>query len=103
MSNLSKETHKYITKLNKEIDFCVVYYKPEDEYDYIVHKLCTYEQFREYADMYFSDYDDGYGSQEVPEKTVIVFKDKTWLSRWEEYDGSEGWQYNECPSVEDYI
>ena len=103
MPNLKEETDKYIRSLgDKEIDFCVVYYKPEDEYYHSVHKLCDYKQFQEYADIYFSEYDDGYGSQEVPEKIVIVFKDKSWLSRWE-YDGSEGWQYNICPAVEDYI
>jgi hypothetical protein len=43
-----------------------------------------------------TDYDNGYGSQEIAFDLVIVFKDGSWFSRTE-YDGSEGWRYNECP------
>lgn len=44
------------------------------------------------------DYDGGYGSQEL--EGIIVFEDNSWLSR-HEYDGSECWQHNSCPSVGD--
>lgn len=40
-------------------------------------------------------YDNGYGSQKID--GFIVFNDKTWLER-SEYDGSEWWDYKECPS-----
>ena len=46
------------------------------------------------------EYDNGYGAQEL--FGVVLFNDNTWLSRWE-YDGSEGWEYNEIPTVEEIL
>lgn len=43
------------------------------------------------------NYYRGYGTQEL--FGVIVFNDGTWFSRWE-YDGSEGWEFNQIPSEE---
>ena len=43
------------------------------------------------------NYDNGFGGQEIVESLVIVFADGTWLSRGE-YDGSEWWNYNQCPA-----
>ena len=54
----------------------------------------TLREFKKYASTY-SDYNNGYGLQVVP-PIFVVFKDGSWLSRWE-YDGSEGWEYNEKP------
>ena len=42
-------------------------------------------------------YDDGYGSPEVAED-LIVIGDGFWLER-HEYDGSEWWEYKECPAI----
>lgn len=44
------------------------------------------------------NYDNGYGLQQLFGE--IVFKDGSWLSR-REYDGSEWWRLNKCPSEED--
>ena len=44
------------------------------------------------------NYDDDYGIQQLFGE--IVFKDGSWLSRGE-YDGSEWWRLNKCPSEED--
>lgn len=41
------------------------------------------------------EYNDGYGLQEV--FGTIIFNDNTWLSR-NEYDGSEWWVFNTCPT-----
>ena len=46
------------------------------------------------------EYDNGYGGQEID--GTILFNDNTWLSRGE-YDGSEWWQYNKCPTIEEVI
>ena len=46
------------------------------------------------------EYDNGFGSQHL--YGTILFKDNTWLSR-EEYDGSEYWQYNVPPTIEDIL
>ncbi len=41
-------------------------------------------------------YDNGYGSANIPENLLIVFKDGSWLERGE-YDGSEWWEYKQVP------
>ena len=43
-----------------------------------------------------TNYDCGYGSEEVATDLVICFNDGSWLSR-EAYDGSEWWKYNAYP------
>ena len=43
-----------------------------------------------------TNYDCGYGFEEVAVDLVICFDDGTWLSR-ESYDGSEFWIYNNYP------
>lgn len=42
-----------------------------------------------------TNYDPGYGAQEVAEDLIIV-GDDWWMERWE-YDGSEGWKFNRIP------
>lgn len=46
------------------------------------------------------EYNAGYGSQEI--EGFISFTDDTWLER-EEYDGSEWWDFKQCPKLEDFI
>lgn len=41
-------------------------------------------------------YDAGYGWAEVAEDLKIVFKDNSWIERFE-YDGAEHWNYKCCP------
>ena len=41
------------------------------------------------------NYDDGYGSPEIPLDFVIVGKD-WWLERYE-YDGAESWEFKQLP------
>lgn len=52
-----------------------------------------YDLFIESLDIQFHS---GYGTQEV--YGFIWYKDGTWSSRGE-YDGSEWWEYNECPEI----
>ncbi len=42
------------------------------------------------------EYDNGYGGQEL--HGIIWYDDGTWSSRGE-YDGSEWWEYNQCPEI----
>lgn len=52
------------------------------------------------VDLKTYDYDDGYGTQEFG--GWITFKNSNkWLQRYE-YDGSEGWNIEKKPSLEDY-
>ena len=61
----------------------------------------TSEEHQEFLHRMDFDYDAGYGGQELY-GTVWLMKPNTWLSRGE-YDGSEWWEYNECPSVPDEL
>lgn len=46
------------------------------------------------------EYHKGYGGQEVAKDLVVVFTDgRGWLERVE-YDGSERWEYKECPTIQ---
>lgn len=45
-------------------------------------------------------YDRGYGSQKLFGE--VLFNDGTWLTRGE-YDGSEWWDYNVAPTVEEVL
>lgn len=56
----------------------------------------TIEHFKKVAAE--RNYNDGYGTAEIPEDLVIIFHDGTWLERWE-YDGSEGWSYVTPPEL----
>lgn len=44
-----------------------------------------------------TEFEDGYGAQEIPFDLVIMLKDGTWFER-HEYDGSEWWDYIKRPS-----
>ena len=44
-----------------------------------------------------TEYDNGYGAQEIPFDLVIMLKNGTWFER-AEYDGSEWWTYIVRPS-----
>ena len=50
------------------------------------------EKFKKSMDF---EYDNGYGSEEIPLDLVVVGKD-WWLER-HEYDGSEWWEYKTIP------
>lgn len=45
-------------------------------------------------------YNAGYGSQEL--WGIVLFRNNTWLSRGE-YDGSEWWEYNVAPTIDEIL
>ena len=57
-----------------------------------------YEAFLNQLDF---KYDSGYGGQELY-GTVWLIEEGTWFERGE-YDGSEWWEYKECPQVPDEL
>lgn len=77
------------------------YYDDHDEYieNSIVLKCnfseSDYEEFLKKLDV---DYDSGYGGQNL--FGTIWYEDGTWSSRGE-YDGSEWWEYNQCPEIDE--
>ena len=88
-----------MTEINllEETERALVYYnKTWDDISWIGGNdfYISIEQFKEAAKN--TNYNCGYGSEEVAVDLVICFKDGSWLSR-AEYDGSEWWKYNTYP------
>ena len=69
-----------------------------DEHTHKYELACHYnqEEYDQFLNSLDFNYDAGYGSQEL--YGTIWYEDGTWSSRWE-YDGSEGWEYNKCPTI----
>lgn len=89
MTNLLKETLSDI-KFNGKTPEDILFIGSRDgEYS------CTWDEFIVLANI---EYDSGYGGQEIASDLVIVFKDNTYMDRYE-YDGSESWAYNETPKA----
>ena len=81
----------------EDIDYWWVWY--EDEYRHIDDNICIFnsdsiEIMKKFLEDNYSNYDDWYWWQELYGE--IVFKDRTWLERWE-YDWSEWREYKKCP------
>lgn len=83
--NLKDETIEKIHKLNKI----------EADVDYVatLDGSLTFDEFKEMADF---EYNSGFGAEEIRLDLSIVFKDGTWLGRFE-YDGAEEWVYHSLP------
>ncbi len=56
----------------------------------------TQEDLHKFLNFLDFDYDCGFGGQNL--FGTIWYTDSTWSSRGE-YDGSEWWNYNECPEI----
>lgn len=83
MINLLQETKNIIDAYDKKIEDIIYLGSLSNK------TSCTWEEYKVLAD---KTYDAGYGGNEVDGSLVIVFKDKSFMSRWE-YDGAEGWDY----------
>ena len=86
-----------INNLFDETDFRLVRIgKTWDDISWIGGKdfYITVPQFIEAAKE--TNYDCGYGSEEVATDLIIYFNDESWLSR-DSYDGAEFWRYNVYP------
>lgn len=57
-------------------------------------KFPTVSEFMKVAKA--TEYDEGYGAQEIPFDLIVMLKDGTWFER-AEYDGSEWWAYVKRP------
>lgn len=85
MSNLLHQTKAHILNNKKVRIEDIVYIGNPFTRAYIE----SWEEFEKVADF---EYDSGFGCQEIMPGLRIVFKDGSFMSRWE-YDGSEGWGY----------
>ena len=84
MINFRKETLDAIKDSNHKIEDVMFVGSYDGKYRMDINKFLEKSDF---------EYDDGYGSSEIATDLIVFFHDKTYLSRWE-YDGSEGWEYN---------
>ena len=100
MMNAKKEFLNEIIYVDDKLVCAKIKYYNEDSFKEFVLKPNfsddEYDKFLEELDF---EYDDGYGSQEL---FGIILFEKGWCSRIE-YDGSEWWEYNLKPSVEDVL
>jgi hypothetical protein len=60
----------------------------------------TASQYSSFLDSLDFDYDDGYGAQYLT--GTIWYADGTWSTR-HEYDGSEWWEYLQCPAIPEQL
>lgn len=103
MQNAKEELLRHLKDNNKELTDIIAFnfgiLNKNDHYN--IDNIISGEIFTsEHLDILNFNYDSGYGSQEL--YGIVLFNDKTWLSR-EEYDGSEWWIYNITPSIEEVI
>lgn len=94
MINLLKETLEDMKEIKKT---------PEDvaEVQWIAHTARNYTKHKCSWELFASaiknvEYDNGYGTQEINGTLAVIFKDGSWLERYE-YGGAEGWVYKKCP------
>ena len=67
--NLLKETEKKLEKFNKsinDIDFVNLVKIDANMLSNPEYYSSDWDEFKDYAEKYFKDYDNGYGGQEVP-------------------------------------
>ena len=57
-------------------------------------ECCTWKSFSMLIDF---EYDDGPGEVKINHKLKILFKDDSWLERYFDPDGSEGWDFKKRP------
>jgi hypothetical protein len=90
--------------LEELIKVCERYWKTLEDIDYwcvgwddenqCIFNSDSIEIMKKFLEDNYSNYDNWWGCQEL--YWEIVFKDRTWLERWE-YDWSEWWEYKKCP------
>lgn len=83
MANFLSETVQALVEVCKTPDDIHAIYSNCNKF------ITDWDNFCKHADF---EYDDGYGSRYIMGDLKIVFKDRTWLERFE-YDGSECWDY----------
>lgn len=60
----------------------------------------TVEDYGDFLNKLEFEYDNGFGGQRL--FGSILFKNGTWCTRGE-YDGSEWWEYHQCPTMEELM
>ena len=90
MINAKEELLAHVKDVGKQVEFVSISFV--EKYDKPPIKIKG--TLKEVLPLFNFKYDNGYGGQFL--FGYIWYTDGTWSSR-SEYDGSEWWQYNECP------
>jgi hypothetical protein len=104
--NARKELEEILNKLKEKqnVLVCADISYEGDWGESIERIRLTHPHTKEEAETFFKaldfNYNNGYGTQELYGTVWLTYG--VWLSRWE-YDGSEGWQVNNCPHIPDYL
>lgn len=85
MTNFLDETKEFLSEHGKSLDN--ILFIQDDKFSVKDKELFFY--FMNF------EYDDGFGSQEIPGSLIMVGKD-FWIER-HEYDGSEWWEFKQMP------
>ena len=102
MANARQELVSALAQANKLLTTDVIAFNIQirDWYDNILHSCKGTTLTSDDLDNIDVVYDNGFGSQHL--FGYVLFSDNTWLSRGE-YDGSEWWDYNYPPTVEEIL
>jgi hypothetical protein len=106
-TNAKQEFLHHISYVNAKV-LCAQIQKGEDWGDdedlekgiFMLTTGYTNEDWIEFLSKLDFVYDSGYGSQEI--FGTIWFEDGTWSERGE-YDGSEWYEYHQCPEIPDSV
>ena len=102
MINVVEEFYKAITAAGKRKSTDIIAYnlKLVDWSDTPTRQVSGTTFTKTSLDAINVDYNNGYGYQQL--FGYVLFDDGTWLSRGE-YDGSEWWEYNKPPTVDEIL
>ena len=102
MINAKEEFIQHIQYKNLKVKSAVLVHKVSygNKINYILKEKYTPSEYENFLNSIDFEYDDGFGRQEI--KGCILYEDGTWSDRYE-YDGSEWWAYQKCPTIEYFI
>lgn len=101
--NAKEELINNLKKYYNSVILCAdITYEPE--YNKEIHIRLplgyTQKELLEFLNKLDVDYDNGYGYQQL--YGYVWLNESAWLERGE-YDGSEWWDYKECPLIPEYL
>ena len=94
MGNLYRETIEYMASFGmrkedvSEIQGVITSFI--DNHEHQQPFRCDFETFKRAA--LGISYDNGFGSQEINRSLIVLFKNGSWMERWE-HGGAEGWRF----------
>lgn len=94
MKNALEELIKACEECWKTLEDIAYWWVGWEEENQCIFDFNSIEIMKKFLEDKYSNYDNWYWWQVLYGE--IVFKDKTWLERWE-YDWSEWWEYKKCP------